>query len=35
MDAPRTTVARRRLEGAYDGTLSFPEIIVALSAAGH
>ncbi len=34
MDAPRMTVAQRCLEGAYNGTLSFPEIIGALSAAG-
>lgn len=34
MDAPLNTVAQRCLDGAYDGTLSFPEIIGKLSAAG-
>lgn len=34
MDAPPISVAQRCLDGAYDGTLSFPEIIGDLSAAG-
>ncbi|MCA0404535.1 MAG: DUF1398 domain-containing protein [Proteobacteria bacterium] len=34
MDAPLTDLARRTLDGAYSGAMSFPEIVGALMGAG-